>query len=77
MIERSESQQSLRALRGLFIDCGFRDQYHVQYGARAFVRSLERLGIEHRYEEFDDDHSGVDYRMDRSLPFLYNALAIE
>jgi hypothetical protein len=28
----------------------------------------------HRYEEFDDDHSDVDYRMDVSLPFLYRAL---
>jgi hypothetical protein len=26
------------------------------------------------YEEFDDDHSDVDYRMDVSLPFLYRAL---
>ena len=30
--------------------------------------------IAHRYEEFDDDHSDVDYRMDVSLPFLYRAL---
>ena len=43
--------------------------------------SLERLsqrlagaGIRHRYEEFDDDHSDIDYRMDVSLPFLYRAL---
>ena len=27
-----------------------------------------------RYEEFDDNHSDVDYRMDVSLPFLYRAL---
>jgi hypothetical protein len=26
------------------------------------------------YEEFDDDHSDIDYRMDVSLPFLYRAL---
>jgi len=25
-------------------------------------------------EEFDDDHSVVDYRIDVSLPFLYGAL---
>ncbi len=31
-------------------------------------------GIRHRYEEFDDDHSDIDYRMDVSLPFLYRAL---
>jgi hypothetical protein len=26
------------------------------------------------YEEFDDNHSDIDYRMDVSLPFLYRAL---
>ena len=36
---------------------------------------LAAAGITHRYEEFDDDHSDVDYRMDVSLPFLYRALA--
>ena len=38
------------------------------------VEFLERLGIAHLYEEFPDDHSAVDYRMDRSLPFLEKAL---
>jgi hypothetical protein len=31
-------------------------------------------GIRHTYEEFDDNHSDIDYRMDTSLPFLYEAL---
>jgi hypothetical protein len=38
------------------------------------VRWLNELGIAHRYEESPDDHSGVDYRMDESLPFLAQAL---
>jgi hypothetical protein len=37
-------------------------------------KRLSAAGIAHRYEEFDDDHSDVDYRMDVSLPFLYRAL---
>jgi hypothetical protein len=36
---------------------------------------LDELGIAHRYEEFPDDHSGVDYRMNESLPFLVQALS--
>jgi hypothetical protein len=28
----------------------------------------------HIYEEFKDDHSGIDYRLDRSLPLLVKAL---
>jgi len=39
------------------------------------VRRLNELGIAHRYEEFPDKHSGVDYRMDESLPFLAQALS--
>lgn len=74
MVEREEYQQSLRGLAGLFIDCGSKDQYALHYGARALVRRLEALGIDHRYEEFDDDHSAIDYRLDVSLPFLYEAL---
>jgi hypothetical protein len=65
---------ALGRLRAVYIDCGRKDQYHLLWGARMVHASLERQGIEHRYEEFDDDHSDVDYRMDVSLPFLYRAL---
>jgi enterochelin esterase-like enzyme len=66
--------RSLRSLRGIYVDCGWRDQYHIHYGTRILSRRLAQAGIPHRYEEFDDDHSDIDYRMDVSLPFLYRAL---
>jgi hypothetical protein len=66
--------RNLRTLRGIYIDCGWRDQYRIHYGTRQLSRRLAAAGIAHRYEEFDDDHSDVDYRMDVSLPFLYRAL---
>ncbi|ACJ00731.1 alpha/beta hydrolase [Rhodospirillum centenum] len=66
---------ALRSLKGLYIDCGDRDQYNLVYGARRMHRLLDGMGIAHRYEEFGDDHSGIDYRMDRSLPFLAEALS--
>jgi enterochelin esterase-like enzyme len=65
---------NLKSLRGIYIDCGWRDQYHIHYGSRILAKRLDAAGIRHRYEEFDDDHSDVDYRMDVSLPFLYRAL---
>ena len=74
MVQRPECLDNLRRLAGLYIDCGSRDQYHLVYGARSFVASLAEHGIAHRYEEFDDDHTAVDYRMDESLPFLYEAV---
>jgi hypothetical protein len=66
---------NLRQLKALYIDCGANDQFNLLYGARRFVRRLNELGIAHRYEEFPDNHSGVDYRMDESLPFLAEALS--
>ena len=65
---------ALATLKGLYIDCGWRDQYHIHYGSRILSQRLAELGIRHTYEEFDDNHSDVDYRMDVSLPFLYRAL---
>jgi S-formylglutathione hydrolase FrmB len=64
----------LKSLKALYIDCGDTDQFNLVYGARRLHRSLERLGVTHRYEEFPDNHSSVDYRMDESLPFLARAL---
>jgi len=66
--------RDLRKLAGIYIDCGWRDQYHIHFGCRQLSRELAGARIAHRYEEFDDDHSDVDYRMDVSLPFLYRAL---
>ncbi|MGH7060337.1 MAG: alpha/beta hydrolase [Stellaceae bacterium] len=66
---------NLRQLKALYIDCGERDQFNLLYGARRFVRRLNELGIAHRYEEFPDNHSSVDYRMDESLPYLARALS--
>ena len=72
MVEKYKA--SLKTLRGIWVDCGWRDQYHIQFGSRQLSARLAQAGIRHTYEEFDDDHSDIDYRMDRSLPFLYKAL---
>lgn len=71
----SKFSTSLKSMRGIYIDCGWRDQYHMHYGTRILSRHLAEAGIRHRYEEFDDDHSDIDYRMDVSLPFLTLSLA--
>jgi hypothetical protein len=55
-------------------DCGWRDQYQIHYGARILSARLSAAVIRHVYEEFDDNHSDIDYRMDVSLPFLYRVL---
>jgi len=64
----------LNSLKLLYIDVGSRDQYNIQYGTRAFVQCLEKLAIGHHFEEFDGTHSGMDWRLDISLPMLAKAL---
>jgi len=67
-------RSSLKTLRGIYIDCGWRDQYHIHFGSRLLSKALSENRIRHTYEEFDDNHSDIDYRMDVSLPFLVKAL---
>ena len=67
-------RKNLSSLRGLWIDCGWRDQYRIHYGSRRLSEQLRKHRVTHRYEEFDATHSGIDYRMERSLPFLARAL---
>src|SRR2546421_11751729 len=44
---------NLKSLSGIYIDCGWRDQYHIQYGSRILSERLAAAGILHRYEEID------------------------
>lgn len=69
--------EALRRMSLLYLDVGSRDQYHIQYGVRSLARRLENWGVSHHFEEFDGTHSGLDWRLDTSLPLLASALAGE
>ncbi len=58
---------ALRSLQLLFLDCGLRDEFNLQFGARTMAARLERAGIPFRHEEFDDGHFDIQYRYDVSL----------
>lgn len=62
-------------LKAFYLDCGTEDQYNILYGSRRIHKLLEARAVAHTYDEFDDDHSSVDYRMDISLPLLAKALS--
>ena len=70
-------RDNLEKLALLYIDCGFRDQYHLHYGSRILCKKLENYEIPHYYEEFNDNHSSIDYRLDVSLPMLESALRVD
>lgn len=66
--------EHLREMRLVFIDCGDHDQFNLHYGARLMAARLAARNIAFEHEEFDDNHSNIQYRYDVSLPKLLAAL---
>ena len=66
--------ENLRKLKLIFIDCGTKDEFNLQWGARIIHSRLDDMRIRHHYEEFDDGHSNINYRYDVSLPKIYSEL---
>ncbi|MFN2527504.1 MAG: alpha/beta hydrolase [Candidatus Baltobacteraceae bacterium] len=64
----------LERLRLRYLDCGRRDEYGLDVGARVMARRIRDFGLRVHHEEFDDDHRNVGYRYEVSLPLLTNAL---
>jgi len=60
----------LARLRLRYLDCGRRDEYNLDIGARVVTARIRELGLSVRHEEFDDDHRNVGYRYEISLPAL-------
>jgi enterochelin esterase family protein len=64
----------LARLRLRYVDCGRRDEYALDIGARVLVARMREAGLEVRHEEFDDDHRNIGYRHAVSLPALAEVL---
>ncbi len=73
-LDNAAYADALRQLKCLYLDCGERDEFNLQVGARVFTQKLEALGISHHYEEFPDGHFGIHYRYDSSLPRISEVL---
>ena len=68
--------EALRGLHCLYLDVGRQDQYRIQFGTRRLSALLEKLDIEHHFEEFEGSHSQMDWRLDTSLPMLATSLVV-
>jgi enterochelin esterase family protein len=66
-------ERALRSMQVLYLDCGTRDEFNLQFGARTFCARLQRAGIPYRHEEFDDGHFEIQYRYDVSLKAFSDA----
>ena len=64
------SHPELSRLRLRYLDCGRRDEYALDIGARVVTARMREMGLQVRHEEFDDDHRNVGYRYEVSLPAL-------
>ena len=41
----AQHRKALASLKGIYVDCGWRDQYHIHYGARQLSQQLSRYGF--------------------------------
>ena len=73
MVERYAA--ALRQMKLIYIECGAKDEWNLQFGARVLHQRLQVLGIPHEHQEFDDDHSQINYRYVESLRRLATVLA--
>ncbi len=64
----------LALLRLRYLDCGRRDEFGLDSGARIFAQRVRAFGLEVAHEEFDDDHRNIGYRYAVSLPALARVL---
>lgn len=69
-----DKQAELARLRLRYVDCGRRDEYGLDVGARILAARMREMGMTVHHEEFDDDHRNVGYRYDVSLPALSGVL---
>ncbi len=69
-----QKKAELTRLRLRYLDCGRRDEYALDIGARVVTGRMRDMGLEVRHEEFDDDHRNVGYRYEVSLPALAGIL---
>ena len=70
----ASGRAALERLRLRYLDCGRKDEYALDIGARVFAKRCRDLGLEVRHEEFDDDHRNIGYRYEVSLPALAEVL---
>ena len=74
MVRTARYAKAAKQLKLAFIDCGVKDEFHLDLGARMLAKELKRVGARVVHEEFDDGHMDIQYRYDRSLEALSKVL---
>jgi len=66
--------EALRGLELLHLECGMRDEFHLQWGLRVLSKKLNALGIPHDHEEHEAGHMDIDHRYRLLFPKLIRRL---
>lgn len=69
-----DHKKSLQKMKFIYIDCGSKDEFNMQIGARILHSKLKEMIISHYYEEFEGGHMNTNHRFEVSLPKISNAL---
>jgi pimeloyl-ACP methyl ester carboxylesterase len=67
MVESAVIVSNLKKLSGLYIECGMKDEFHLQWGTRILSRKLKAAGVPHEHSEFEAGHFNLQWRFDESL----------
>jgi hypothetical protein len=67
--------EALRSMRAIYIDAGNKDEFFLDFGAEAFRRELDRIGVkDYFFELFNATHRAIEYRYPIALRYLAERL---
>jgi S-formylglutathione hydrolase FrmB len=66
---------SFAELATIYLECGTRDEFNLQWGARMVVETLREAKLDVIHKEFDDGHMNISYRYDSSLSVIVPKMA--
>jgi S-formylglutathione hydrolase FrmB len=78
MAREPQHAETLRGLRGIWIDAGKSDEYYLDLGAIAFHREVAQAGVSGdsvHFELFEGTHANLTWRYPLSLAWLVERLA--
>lgn len=71
----SSYSRQIETLKSIYMDVGIQDEFSLMWGSRSVDAYLSDSKIRHTYEEYEDGHFGIVYRMEKSLAMLAAGLA--
>jgi S-formylglutathione hydrolase FrmB len=78
MVRKPQYADALSSLRAVWIDAGKQDEYYLDFGATAFHRAAQDVGVPDErlhFELFEGTHGGIEYRYPLAVRWLCEQLA--